>query len=63
MSNDLRKMFAEVLTQEQILDEQLFAMADEELAQLPADSPKHMRVAEALLRALERRIADTEDKQ
>ena len=54
MSADIYKMLHPVLTQEEMRDEQILAVIDEELARMPVDLPDHIRLATALLHALQR---------
>lgn len=54
MSTDIHKILRPVLTQEEVRDEQILAVIDEELARMPVDLPDHVRMATALLHALQR---------
>jgi hypothetical protein len=54
MSADIYKMLHPVLTQEEMKDEQIIAVIDDELARMPVGLPDHIRMATALLHALQR---------
>jgi hypothetical protein len=58
MTDDINKLLKPLLSQEEIVNEKLYAAADEELAQLSAALPHLLRAPIALRRALERRIGE-----
>jgi hypothetical protein len=52
---DLQKMFSTpALTEEEIMEQEVIALAGEELAKLSMNMPRRVRASEALLRGLSR---------